>query len=229
VARFATPAPKTGSRRRSAAEPSRRPTREAILFEASRFFAEKGYRGTSTRDIAAAVGIRQPSMFFHFESKAAILCELLRGNLDLPPQVADELSRKRGPAAPRLYRFLHWDLLGIYRSPYNLAGVYTEDLMHDPEFEEWWDKMHRIFSSTERMVAQGVASGEFVDVDPALAQTIISGATHGQIRAQAGQPVDDAEDRAHTSAAFILRALLRDPAQLAAVREAAAELRIAAQ
>jgi AcrR family transcriptional regulator len=226
VARSATPASKARSRPRSAAKPSRRPTREAILFEASRFFAEKGYRGTSTRDIAAAVGIRQPSMFFHFESKAAILCELLRGNLDAPPQVADELSRKHGPAAPRLYRFLHWDLVGIYRSPYNLAGVYTEDLMHDAEFEEWWDKMHKIFSATERMVAQGVGSGEFVEIDPTLAQTIISGATHGQIRAQAGQPVDDADEKAHASAAFILRGLLRDPRRLSVVRKAAGELSI---
>jgi hypothetical protein len=40
--------------------------------------------------------------------------------------------------------------------------------------------------------------------------------------------VEDAEDRAHASAAFILRALLRDPEQLSAVREAAAELSISA-
>ena len=52
-------------------------TRERILTEASRLFAERGYDGTSTRQIADAVGIRQPSLFHHFASKQAIMEELL--------------------------------------------------------------------------------------------------------------------------------------------------------
>ena len=52
-------------------------TRERILREASILFTQHGYFGTSTRDIAGAVGIRQPSLFHHFDNKAAIAEELL--------------------------------------------------------------------------------------------------------------------------------------------------------
>ena len=61
--------------RRRRVDTSGWPTKELILLEASRLFAVRGYLGTSTRDIAAAVGIQQPSMYSHFASKQAIVEE----------------------------------------------------------------------------------------------------------------------------------------------------------
>lgn len=48
-------------------------TRERILAEALRLFAESGYGGASMRDLARRVGIRESSLYNHFAGKAAIL------------------------------------------------------------------------------------------------------------------------------------------------------------
>ena len=53
-----------------------------ILDAAEELFSERGYAGTSLREVAAVVGIRIPSLYNHFESKetlyAAVLERVLR-------------------------------------------------------------------------------------------------------------------------------------------------------
>jgi len=47
--------------------------RGELLRSAARLFRRQGFDATSTRDIAAAVGMRSGSPFYHFESKSALL------------------------------------------------------------------------------------------------------------------------------------------------------------
>jgi len=49
--------------------------RERLLQAAGQLFAQRGYRGTTTRDIAEAAGITERTLFRHVPSKAALFRE----------------------------------------------------------------------------------------------------------------------------------------------------------
>lgn len=60
--------------------PKRQPpgTPGQILLAALKLFAERGYAGTSVRDIAAATGVKPATIYAHYPSKEHILAELCR-------------------------------------------------------------------------------------------------------------------------------------------------------
>jgi len=68
-------------------------TRTKILRAAQRLFAQQGYEGTTTRDLAQAAGVAEGTLFRHFANKKAILIEVAtQGWVDLLTDLLTELS-----------------------------------------------------------------------------------------------------------------------------------------
>ncbi len=53
-------------------------TAERILDVAEELFAERGFEGTTLRDVATRVGLRIPSLYNHFPSKASLYAAVLQ-------------------------------------------------------------------------------------------------------------------------------------------------------
>ncbi len=57
-------------------------TRSRILDAARRLFADRGYAGTSMRDLAEELGMTKAALYYHFPGKAQILLALVEPLLD---------------------------------------------------------------------------------------------------------------------------------------------------
>lgn len=64
--------------------------RAAIVDAAIRLFAEKGFRGTTTRELAAAVGVSEPVLYQHFETKRDLYNAIIDVKSKDTPQRLDE-------------------------------------------------------------------------------------------------------------------------------------------
>ena len=73
-------------------------TREQIRAVALEMFAERGYAGTSLREIAERLGVTKAALYFHFRTKEEILTAILRGYLDgIATLVAAAEAEPRSP------------------------------------------------------------------------------------------------------------------------------------
>lgn len=66
-------------------------TRQAVLDAALHLFGERGFFGTTLRDVARAVGVRESALYNYFPSKEALFRALIAAN--------DETKRERFAAA----------------------------------------------------------------------------------------------------------------------------------
>jgi len=97
--------PATPSRARRKGEA----TAERILDAAEELFAERGYEGTTLRDVATRVGIRNPSLYNHFDGKeslyAAVLDRGIRPVVELLSEFVDQ-QEDRGELVSRVMEVL---------------------------------------------------------------------------------------------------------------------------
>lgn len=96
-----------------------RDTRRLILDAALELFSEGGFAGTSMRQIARGVGVRESALYHHFPSKAAIFEALLK---DMGPAKSErlealDLDALLGEGPELVLRFLARSMLESWSTP----------------------------------------------------------------------------------------------------------------
>lgn len=133
-----------------------------ILDAAEALFAEKGYAATSTGDILERVEIARGTLYYHFESKAALM-EALVGRLTERLLTAARDATAASRTKPALNRLLI--ALGALKPAGGIGSAVMEHL-HDPGNVLLHDRIERrlvagVTSILADIVRDGIAEGVF--------------------------------------------------------------------
>lgn len=145
---------------------------ERVLVAAARRFANYGFAGTSIRDIAADLGINSATLYSHFASKGDILRELVRiGHQELDKQISEAVQKVQNEdPATRLRALVEADAR-VHLQYLELARINTFELhVLEPEAAaEAAAIRQRWRNHALEILDEGIATGQFTEVDPRLA------------------------------------------------------------
>lgn len=192
--------------------------RDEILKAAASLFSLKGYAGTTMAEIADVVGIRGPSLYYHFSDKADVLKALAGVGLDDTLRDSRKLRGDISHTVPsRFYLLVHDVVFRLRSSPYELNCLF-DPAFHASEFSDVNKRLRTWLKDVEAIIHEGIVKGDFVAEDARIATYTVRGLVESAIRELGGYKPFSPQQVADYAANFALRALLRDQSRLDAIR-----------
>ncbi len=120
--------------------------RDEILDAAGELFTTLGYAGTSTRNIAESVGIRQASLYHYFKTKDDILCALLSHTVSPTLSFIPTLlgAQPALTAAEHLHALSAFDGHQLLAGRWNLGALYLLPELRGAGLEPFWSDRERL-------------------------------------------------------------------------------------
>ena len=130
-------------------------TKEKITETALELFSRHGYNGVSVRDIAKAVGIRESSLYNHFENKRAIFDEIVDFCFQqsemyfrqsaLPFDQDDDTSVYQGIGMQELQKLIEQTFRFFFDDPWNVRfrRLLLVSQYEDPRCRELYRRLYR--------------------------------------------------------------------------------------
>lgn len=156
---------------------NRRRRAPEIIEAAARVFAERGFHGATTQDIADVLGIRQASLYYYFSSKEAALEAVCLKGVEGFFEAARAIAARPLSAQERLSLLVRSHLTPIIDRR-DFVKVFQNERRFLPNesrrrIGRWSRGLERIF---EDVIKEGVAKGEFrADLDARLTTLAILG------------------------------------------------------
>ena len=150
---------------------------QEIIAAAAQVFKEKGYHAATTRDIAAAVGIQQATLYYYISSKEELLYLVVREPIVHLYDQVEEIVKASLPSRTKIERAMHAHLAAFDES-YPHMFVYVQELPNliDTLQDKIRESPSRYQHLWEEILQQGVSAGALrADLDVPATVLMIMG------------------------------------------------------
>jgi AcrR family transcriptional regulator len=155
----------------------RRLVEREILERAAELFAQRGFAGTTVQDIADALGMSRPALYYYVKSKDVILEQLVENLSINDANVLEAIRRRRsGDPLEKLREMAHHLATNASSNPYQ-TQILAQSKHHLPEQIAARDREaeRSIVQSLIWVLEQGMRRGQFRALDPHTAALAIIG------------------------------------------------------
>ena len=152
-----------------------RNTRVDVVTAAGRLFAERGYQGTSMRDLGRELGLLGSSLYAHVESKQDLLVEVVEEGSRLFRASAESAMAEGGSPSDRLARLIAGHVRVVLANPDVVRTFLNEARMLDEAHRRRVIAARDAYEAVFReVVGAGVSDGSFrPDADPKLSSIFV--------------------------------------------------------
>lgn len=155
-------------------------TLQAIYEAGLQLIYRHGYEAMSLRDLAAAVGIQQGSLYNHIDTKQSLLFNLVRNHLEQLIQSLDDALANVSGAEPRLRAFVHFHVHYHMVRRAEVFVVNNELRSLEPENYTKIVAMRREYEARlAAILEEGIREGIFAELDVAVTTYILIGMLTG--------------------------------------------------
>jgi TetR/AcrR family transcriptional regulator, cholesterol catabolism regulator len=152
-----------------------RNSREDVVRAAGRLFAERGYHGTSMRDLGRELGLLGSSLYSHVGSKEELLVEVVERGAVLFQAAADAALAEPGRPEDQFRSLLagHVAVVLDHRDEVR-TFLYEADALDDDRRARVIEARDRYESAFRDVIRRGIGSGTFrAGLDPKLAAIFV--------------------------------------------------------
>ncbi len=192
--------------------------RDAVVRAAAQAFNDRGYHHVSIDDIAAALGVTKPTIYYYVANKEQLLFECFRAGLERIREAVREAERPDRPARERLGGVVRGYAEAI-ASEYGWCMVRAHEHDLGPEMGRQINALKsEIDQGIRRLLREGVADGSIGPCDPKLTAFAMAGSLNWIAHWYREGQAMTARQVAEAFATFFENGLLPRPAQAVGVR-----------
>jgi AcrR family transcriptional regulator len=142
-----------------------------LLEHAARLFSERGFAGTSLRDIADAMGVSRPTIYTYVRNKEELLAALVHDVLDPTVQILEDATERTDlPEDERLAEALRRMAVNNCRNPNRFRLLDRSEPHLSPELaQQHRDSRRRVLALLVAMIERAVTAGR---IRPLPARTV---------------------------------------------------------